>query len=70
MVQTGDSNPDGPVHGYVPSGAKSERTIPLEVSLRGQDSLLYGSTTEDEGRGGAVVSLPFQVTLSLPGSCW
>lgn len=60
MVQTGDANPEGEVHGYVPAGSSSERTIPLEISLQGDDELLYGTTSEDDGRGYAASVLPFQ----------
>jgi peptidylprolyl isomerase len=34
VVQMGDANPDGEVHGYVPSGATEERKVPLEISLK------------------------------------
>ena len=34
VVQTGDADPSGKVHGYVPAGANAERTIPLEISLK------------------------------------
>lgn len=60
VVQTGDSDPAGPVHGYVPSGSTEERTIPLELSFKGDKELYYGSTSEDEGRGASAAVLPFQ----------
>lgn len=63
MIQTGDNNPantEGVPHGYVPPGASSERIIPLEINLVGDDELLYGSTSEDDGRGYAASVLPFQ----------
>lgn len=34
VVQTGDADPAGTVHGYVPSGSQEERKIPLEISLK------------------------------------
>lgn len=68
VVQTGDANPDAPnpdavVHGYVPPDSKEERKIPLEIALKtskGKSELLYGITSEDDGRGAAAVVLPFQ----------
>jgi len=60
VVQTGDADPAGSVHGYVAPGTKVERTIPLELSFKGDEELLYGSTSEDDGRGYAAATLPFQ----------
>lgn len=34
VVQTGDADPAGTVHGYVPPGSADERKIPLEISLK------------------------------------
>ena len=34
VVQMGDADPAGTVHGYVPPGSKEERKIPLEISLK------------------------------------
>lgn len=51
VVQMGDADPAGEVHGYVPAGSSTERKVPLEVSLKGDKELLYGSTSEDTGRG-------------------
>ena len=65
VVQTGDADPEGTVHGYVPSGATEERIIPLEIAIKGDDELLYGSTTEDDMRGSAAAVLPFQSTGAL-----
>lgn len=48
------------VHGFVPAGATSERKIPLEISLKEDKELLYGVTSEDDGRGYAATVLPFQ----------
>lgn len=60
VVQTGDADPTGSVHGFVPPGSETERKIPLEISLKGDKELIYGETSEDEGRGSAAASLPFQ----------
>ncbi len=60
VVQTGDNDPNGEVHGYIPSGETTERTIPLEVSLKEDSELLYGVSSEDDGRGYAASVLPFQ----------
>jgi len=60
VVQTGDNNPDGDVHGYIPPGFTEERKIPLEIALRGEEELLYGETSEDYGKGYAAAVLPFQ----------
>ena len=34
MVQTGDADPGGAVHGYVASGTTTERKIPLEIAMK------------------------------------
>ena len=34
VVQLGDADPTGEVHGYVPPGAKKERKVPLELSFK------------------------------------
>lgn len=34
MIQTGDFNPDGPIHGFVPKGEKEERKVPLEIAVK------------------------------------
>jgi cyclophilin family peptidyl-prolyl cis-trans isomerase len=60
VVQTGDADPEGTVHGYVPQGSSAERTIPVEIALKGEKELLYGTTSEDEGKGYAATVLPFQ----------
>lgn len=33
-MQLGDADVTGEVHGYVPPGAKEERKVPLELSLK------------------------------------
>ena len=40
--------------------ASSRSRIPLEIALKGDKELLYGATSEDEGRGAEAVVLPFQ----------
>lgn len=60
VVQLGDADPSGEVHGYVPPGAKEERKVPLELSFKDDPELLYDITSEDEGRGSAAATLPFQ----------
>lgn len=65
VIQTGDADPEGTVHGYVPSGASEERKIPLELSFKGDKELVYGSNSEDEGRGAAAAALPFQAFGAL-----
>jgi cyclophilin family peptidyl-prolyl cis-trans isomerase len=60
VVQTGDPKPDGSVHGYAPSGSSAVRTIPLEISVKGDKAPMYGSTTESDLRGYAATRLPFQ----------
>lgn len=64
VVQTGD--PDGEAEGYVGTPSKSvgkgkhgERLIPLEVFIKGDEGPFYGTTMEDEGRGGQATVLPF-----------
>lgn len=58
VVQTGD--PEGPADGYVPPGGKEPRTIPLEISVKGDKTPMWGSTTEEDMRGYAGTVLPFQ----------
>ena len=58
VVQLGDNDPGGEVHGYVEGGVL--RKIPLEISLKGDKELIYSSTVEDEGRGNAASVLQFQ----------
>lgn len=60
VVQYGDPEPQGEVHGYVPFGSKDVRTIPLEIFVAQDESPMYGMTTEDDGRGYSATRLPFQ----------
>lgn len=64
VVQTGD--PDGEADGYVGTPSKAvgkgkhgERLIPLEIFIKGDEGPFYGTTMEDEGRGGQATVLPF-----------
>lgn len=60
VVQTGDADPAGSVHGFVPPGATDERKVPLEIALKGDKELLFGTTSEDDSRGSEATVLPFQ----------
>lgn len=65
LNQTGDADPNGEVHGYVPPGKSEERKIPLEIALKDDKELLYGATSEDDGRGYQAAVLPFQAYGAL-----
>jgi cyclophilin family peptidyl-prolyl cis-trans isomerase len=65
VVQMGDNDPEGTVHGYVPAGSSEERKVPLEIAIKGDPELLYGATSEDDMRGSAATVLPFQSTGAL-----
>lgn len=65
VVQTGDNDPEGTVHGYIPPGASEERKVPLEIALKGEKDIIYGATSEDEGKGYAAATLPFQAYGAL-----
>jgi len=66
VVQTGDPDPESDkVDGYTPPGSKKVRTVPLEIAVAGDPELLYGATTEDDGRGFAQTVLPFQAYGAL-----
>jgi len=58
VVQTGD--PEGKADGYIPEGATKPRTIPLEVMVKGDKTPMWESTTEEDLRGYAATTLPFQ----------
>ena len=47
-----------------------ESRVPLEIALKGDRELIYGATSEDEGRGAEAVVLPFQSygTLGRPSN--
>jgi len=67
VVQTGDPSAEGKgsKHGFTPSGSDKERRIPLEVQVKGDKSPIYGSTFDDDGRGGYAASLPFNAYGAL-----
>ncbi len=60
VVQFGDPEPEGELHGYKPPGASAVRNIPLEIFVTQDESPMYGVTTEDDGRGYSATRLPFQ----------
>lgn len=60
MVQYGDPEPGGEVHGFKPPGSSEVRTIPLEIFVTQDSDPIYGVTTEDDGRGYSATRLPFQ----------
>ncbi|CEL97061.1 unnamed protein product [Vitrella brassicaformis CCMP3155] len=63
VVQTG--KPDSGPEGYVPTGAKEPRRVPLEIFVKGDNAPMYGETTEEDGRGFAATTLPFQAYGAL-----
>ena len=65
VIQMGDNDPEGQVHGYIPEGATEERKVPLEIAIKNDQELLFSSTTEDDMRGAAATVLPFQSTGAL-----
>ncbi len=65
VIQMGDNDPEGKVHGYTPDGQSEERKVPLEIAVKNDPELLYSSTTEDDMRGAAATVLPFQSTGAL-----
>lgn len=52
-------------NGYVPEGSSQVRKIPLEVYVKGDKSPIYGSTFDDDGRGGYAASMPFNAYGAL-----
>ena len=68
VVQTGDPTAEGKgavKNGYVPPGKSEVRKIPLEVYAQGDKKPLYGSTFDDDGRGGYAAALPFNAYGAL-----
>jgi len=67
VVQTGDPSAEGngKAHGFTPPGESKERKIPLEVYVRGDKSPIYGTTFDDDGRGGYASTLPFNAYGAL-----
>jgi len=60
VVQAGDKDPEGTVHGYVPAGKTEERKVPLEIFVKGDTAPMYSMTIEEDQRGYAPTVLPFQ----------
>lgn len=52
-------------HRYKPPGASEVRTIPLEIFVKQDAEPMYGTTTEDDGRGYSATRLPFQAYGTL-----
>ncbi|KAK4531896.1 hypothetical protein CCYA_CCYA10G2753 [Cyanidiococcus yangmingshanensis] len=65
VVQAGDPEPDGKVHGFIDAKTGETRTIPLEIFAKGDTMPLYGMTLEDDGRGGQATVLPLTAYGSL-----
>jgi peptidylprolyl isomerase len=65
VIQTGDPEPEGKIHGFIDSKTNQERTIPLEIFAKGDPMPLYGITLEDDGRGGQATVLPLTAFGSL-----
>ena len=65
VVQTGDPDPDGTVHGFVDPQTKQLRTIPLEVFAKGDKMPLYHMSLDEDGRGGQPTVLPLTAYGSL-----
>ena len=57
VLQTGD--PKGPEEGYIDPRSKQERTVPLEIRIKGDEAPIYNLTFEDVGRFKAEAVLPF-----------
>jgi len=69
VVQTGDPradpNDEKAPNGFIPAGAKGVRKIPLEVFVQGDKQPIYGTTFDDDGRGGYASKLPFNAYGAL-----
>jgi len=69
VVQMGDPSKESggqeKINGFVPAGADKVRTIPLEVLVKGDKAPIYGSTFDDDGRGGFAAELPFNAYGAL-----
>jgi len=70
VVQTGDPSQEPKaenkeIHGFVPAGDSKVRKIPLEVFVRGDKAPIYGTTFDDDGRGGYAATLPFNAYGAL-----
>ncbi|NEQ99559.1 MAG: peptidylprolyl isomerase [Cyanothece sp. SIO2G6] len=49
VVQAGDPDPKGPLDGFIDPETNEERTIPLEVLVKGDKDPIYGFTMEQMG---------------------
>lgn len=67
VVQTGDPSKEGRGKdvGFVPPGAEKVRTVPLEVFVKNDKGPIYGSTFDDDNRGGYAATLPFNAYGAL-----
>ncbi|MEN9541931.1 MAG: hypothetical protein RLZZ459_2022, partial [Cyanobacteriota bacterium] len=63
VLQTGD--PKGPETGYIDPKTKSERTVPLEIMVPGEEAPFYNATFEDLGLFTAQPVLPFATLGTL-----
>jgi len=57
VLQTGD--PKGPEDGFIDPRSKQQRTVPLEIRIKGDAAPIYNLTFEDVGRFKAEAVLPF-----------
>jgi len=69
VVQMGDPSKEAggqeKINGFVPAGSDKVRTIPLEVLVKGDKAPIYGSTFDDDSRGGYAAELPFNAYGAL-----
>ena len=63
VLQTGD--PAGPAEGYMDPATKTERSVPLEIRVPGQDAPYYNHTFEELGLFKATPVLPFATLGTL-----
>jgi peptidylprolyl isomerase len=63
VLQTGD--PAGPEEGFLDPKTKTERQVPLEIKVPGQEAPFYNQTFEDLGLFKAAPELPFSTKGTL-----
>ncbi|MEX0588084.1 MAG: peptidylprolyl isomerase [Cyanobium sp.] len=63
VLQTGD--PAGPQEGFIDPKTKTERLVPLEIKVPGQEAPFYNQTFEDLGMFKAAPELPFSTKGTL-----
>jgi peptidylprolyl isomerase len=63
VLQTGD--PEGPAEGFIDPKTRSERHVPLEIKVPGQEAPFYNQTFEDLGLFKAEPVLPFNAKGTL-----